>query len=100
MPGRSKAGRFVLKSATERAVRSIRSTDWVWNEFGFLADSRRITRADLLELWVSSPPAKVSPGDTPERAIALEHLRHALTLKANAGGAIKGHIRQALELLE
>jgi hypothetical protein len=100
MEPRNDKGEFILKSETERAVRSIRTTDWVWNEFGFLADSRRITRADLLELWVSSPPAKVSPGDTPERAIALEHLRHALTLKANAGGAIKGHIRQALELLE
>jgi hypothetical protein len=35
-----------------------------------------------------------------EKAIALEHLHQALALKANAGGAIKAAIREALKILE
>ena len=85
-------------------MRSIRATDWVWDEFGFLADGQKITRADLLEQWVKSggPPARAGDdgqGDvvTPiELAIAVEHLTQALKLKANAGGAIKEKIRAAL----
>jgi hypothetical protein len=134
MPVRSKAGRFVLKSATERAVRSIRATDWTWDEFGFLADSLKISRADLLEQWVK-PGGQPSPsgdsgqvvgvtirtdregrnvthlpglwdesdevvGVTPvELGIAIETLNEALTLRANAGGAIKVLIREALSEL-
>lgn len=105
MAGRSAAGKFILKSETERHVRSIRATDRVWDDFGFLADSRRITRADLLEQWVSSgePPAAPEPPASDlgpvELAIALDHLRKALELKANAGGAIKAEIREALKIL-
>lgn len=96
-----------MKSETERAVRSIRATDWIWNEFGFLADERRITRADLLEIWVKGggPPAApqaVYPDNWVEgidAALAIEILNEALTLKANAGGAIKQAIRDALKEL-
>lgn len=35
----------------------------------------------------------------PRLAIAVDRLREALTLKPNAGGAIKSKIREALELL-
>ena len=105
MEPRNDKGEFILKSETERAVRSIRTTDWVWNEFGFLADSRRITRADLLELWVrGQPPAAPGADDTHAElvdvVIAVDILRDALHLKANAGGAIKAAIRQALEELK
>jgi hypothetical protein len=108
MAGRSAAGKFILKSETEREVKSIRSTNRVWDDFGFLADSRRITRADLLEHWVNDggPPAAPEPalasgGLGPiELAIAVTHLRKALELKANAGGAIKAEIREALKILE
>lgn len=97
---RAKGGLFALKSDSERLVRSIRATDWAWDEFGFLADQRRITRADLLEQWVKVPPAGTT-GPTPiETAIAVEHLRRALTMKANAGGAIKAEVREALKILE
>ena len=96
---RAEGGLFALKSGSERQVRSIRTTDWIWDEFGFQADQRRITRADLLEQWVKSPP--VTSGATPlETAIAVEHLKKALALKANAGGAIKAEIREALKILE
>lgn len=107
MAGRSKTGQFILKSETERSVKSVRATERVWDDFGFLADSRRITRADLLEQWVSAggpPPA--APGDESdglgpiELAIAISHLKKALELKANAGGAIKTEIKKALKILE
>lgn len=108
MAGRSKSGRFILKSDTERSVKSLRATERVWDDFGFLADSRRITRADLLEQWVSTGGPPAAPGLEPatnglgpiELAIAVSHLRKALELKANAGGAIKAEIREALKILE
>lgn len=107
MEPRTDSGQFTFKSDAARAVRSIRSTDWVWDEFGFLADGQKITRADLLEQWVKSggPPARAGDGGqgdgvTPlELAIAVETLNEALTLKANAGGAIKTLIRNALSEL-
>lgn len=108
MAGRSKTGQFTLKSETERSVRSIRATNWVWDEFGFLADSRRITRADLLEQWVKGGgPSVAAAADEPNHQaelvdvqIAVDILRDALTLKANAGGAIKAAIRKALAELK
>jgi hypothetical protein len=109
MEPRAKDGKFAPKSDAERKVRSIRATDHVWDDFGFEADKRRITRADLLEMWVSSPPATSPPATSPpatspsscvdlEQMIAI--LEQALTLKANAGGAIKARIRKALEVLQ
>jgi hypothetical protein len=96
---RTDTGRFAAKSEHERKVRSIRATNRTWDDFGYEADKRRITRADLLEQWVKdcdldAPACSVVP---PE---ALELLREALTLKANAGGAIKQRIRDALALIE
>lgn len=107
MEPRDGLGKFAPKSDAERKVRSIRATDWVWDEFGFLADSQKITRADLLEQWAKSggPPARAGDSDqgdnlTPvELAIVIESLNQALTLKANSGGAIKVKIREALAAL-
>lgn len=102
MEPRAKDGKFAPKSDSERKVRSIRATDHVWDDFGFEADRRRITRADLLEMWVSSPPvatttAPSSDADLEQVIIILEQ---ALTMKANAGGAIKAQVRKVLELLQ
>lgn len=104
MEPRDDSGKFAPKSDSVRSVRSIRATDWVWDEFGFLADGLKITRADLLEKWVKSSGPPTRAGDdgpdeqaTPiELAIAIEQLTQALTLKANSGGAIKAKIRAAL----
>jgi hypothetical protein len=104
MEPRTDTGQFALKSDAARLVRSIRATDWVWNEFGFLAGSQGISRADLLEKWVKSggmrpaPRTEEIPFDLGpiQLAIAVETLRQALTMKANAGGAIKKQIRVAL----
>lgn len=90
-------GKFVAKSDSERLVRSIRATPRTWDDFGFLSDERRITRADLLEQWVSQGgPSTVGQSS----AIAIALLKEALGMKANAGGAIKAKVRQALEYLE
>lgn len=99
MEPRAKDGKFAPKSDAERKVRSIRATDHVWDDFGFEADKRRITRADLLEMWVSSPPA-TSPSSCVDLEQMIAILEQALTLKANAGGAIKAQVRKALELLQ
>lgn len=107
MEPRDDSGKFAPKSETVRSVRSIRATDRIWDDFGFLADTQRISRADLLEKWVDDAqepgavlPKSDSEGITPlELAIAVETLNKALTLKANAGGAIKVLIRDALSEL-
>lgn len=85
-------GQFVAKSDQERQVRSIRATDTVWDTFGKMADKASITRADLLEQWVTH-------GGAIQASAAVAVLEEALTLKANTGGAIKAKIRTALEML-
>lgn len=102
MEPRAKDGKFAPKSSTERKVRSIRATDHVWDDFGFEADRRRITRADLLEMWISSPPVvtTTAPSGTADLEQVIAILKQALTMKANAGGAIKSRIREALEVLQ
>jgi predicted DNA-binding ribbon-helix-helix protein len=47
--GRRNDGRFAAKSEEVRQVRSIRLTDEAWENLGKLAESRSITRADLME---------------------------------------------------
>lgn len=46
---RTEGGKFAFKSDKPRQVRSIRVTDDAWEKLGLIAESRRITRADLLE---------------------------------------------------
>lgn len=50
--GRNELGKFSAKSDEHRQVRSIRLTDTAWNALGEIADSRCITRADLIEDWM------------------------------------------------
>ena len=101
MEFRGKGGRFAPKSESERKVRSIRATDHTWDDFGFEADKRRITRADLLERWVKGQGLVHPQGITRiDLAVAVSILTEALDLKANAGGAIKARIREALEVLQ
>lgn len=52
--GRDEAGHFAAKSDEIRNVRSLRLTDTTWEILGKLANERCITRADLLEDWISS----------------------------------------------
>jgi hypothetical protein len=49
---RGQQGQFIHKSDSDRQVRSLRATDWVWQAFGQYADEQGMTRADLLEQLV------------------------------------------------
>jgi len=46
---RTEGGKFAPKSSQPRHVRTIRLTDITWEKMGYVADKRRITRADLVE---------------------------------------------------
>ena len=93
MQNRNFRGQFVNKSDGNRQVRSIRVTDEIWEKFGNIASERSITRADLLEELVKSN----SLSSSTNQSIII--LQEALKLKANAGGAIKEKIREALLIL-
>ena len=93
MQNRNFKGQFVNKSDGNRQVRSIRVTDEIWEKFGNIASERSITRADLLEEIVKSN----SLSSSTNQSIII--LQEALKLKANAGGAIKEKIREALLIL-
>lgn len=46
---RDAQGKFTLKNDEHRSVRSLRLTDTTWSALGALAESRALTKADLLE---------------------------------------------------
>ncbi len=46
---RDAQGKFALKNDRHRSVRSLRLTDATWSALGALAESRVLTKADLLE---------------------------------------------------
>ena len=94
MQRRNRKGQFDKKSDSKREVKTIRVTDEVWNKFGEMASQQSITRADLLEQIVVSNCVLL--GDNDE---VVGVLNEALKLKANAGGAIKKKIRDALDIL-
>lgn len=104
---RDDLGRFAIKGDDIRHVRAIRATEDTWNAFGDQAKVLGISRADYLEHLMSDEVGLDSDGDRNESASdfdfdpeeAAEILQEALTLKANAGGAIKAEIRKALELM-
>ena len=93
MYSRNLKGQFINKSDSDRKVRSIRVTDEIWDKFGEMAAQRSITRADLLEEIVKEGSSLV---DISQIVLIL---KKALRLKANAGGAIKKQIREALLVL-
>ena len=93
MRDRNYRGQYIHKSDSSRQVRSIRVTDQVWQEFGEMADTQNITRADLLEEMVKSDFSACNN----HQVITI--LQEALKLKANAGGAIKQKIKQVLSIL-
>ena len=90
MQSRNQKGQFQNKSETERKVRSIRTTDDVWENLGKIANQQCITRADLLEIIVNKNRVLHSDKN-------IQLLKEALKLKANAGGAIKKKIREYLK---
>ncbi len=99
---KNELGHFEAKSEDERKVRSIRATDETWETFGEWASQRSITRADLLEMFTQDRRIEHlnEPCNTQLNLDSiLEILNEALTYKANAGGAIKAKIREAIALI-
>lgn len=107
---KGKNGRYECKSKTPRKTKTIRTTDENWEEFGNLAESRDMTRADLLEVWVSNYVTHRKNMDQIQHSEnhvshslvdrAIKILEQGLKLRANAGGKIKTKIRDAISLLE
>lgn len=91
---RGEGGKYVKKGTSQRQVRSIRMTDEVWQGLNDLADSQKITTADLLEGWILD--SNVLHGQNADLTGVVKILEEALKLKPNAGGAIKSEIRKAL----
>lgn len=71
---RGESGKFAPKSNEPRIVRSIRLTDTTWKILGEIAESRCITRADLIELLIEegviSSDSLTSPTDSPSYFLA------------------------------
>lgn len=95
MQGRDRKGRFQQKSKSGREVKSIRADSEEWEEFGKMAETLGMTRADLLSEWIKQN--RVIHGKIKNNRIEI--LEEALKLKANAGGAIKKKIREYLKLI-
>jgi hypothetical protein len=98
-------GKFAAKGSELRTVRSIRLTDSTWNALEDKASEQDMSKADYLEALVSGEidwesddfdKEQVAEFDIDE---VVEILTEALTLKSNAGGAIKKEIKKALELM-
>ena len=96
-------GKFQPKSDQPREVRSIRATDQTWIQLGDYAESRGITRADLLEEIADNLTSLNSDGSKSITPIELEliitTLRESLNLKGNATSKIKVEINKVLEIL-
>jgi hypothetical protein len=86
------SGKFAAKGDQHRKVRSVRLTDWAYDELQFRADCNKQSLADFLEELARSD-------ESVESNEIVNILTNALTLKANAGGAIKEEIRKAIALL-
>lgn len=62
---RDEYGKFVTKSGEHRAVRSLRLSDTTWSAMAEMAESRSLTKADLLEQMFESK-LDSQPGNTRE----------------------------------
>lgn len=78
---RGDKGKFVAKSSEHRLVRSLRLTDSAWDVLGQQADSRCITRADLIEYWVSQ---KI--WEPTQLALPMEKLKPPITSGTRLSG--------------
>lgn len=96
-------GKFQNKSEQPREVRSIRATDQTWIELGDHAESRGITRADLLEELASKLGVDNNTQSkllTPiELEIITTTLEECLNLKGNATSKIKTKLTNILNML-
>ena len=99
---RGERGRFAAKSDNPREVRSLRLTDTTWEKLGKAADSRRITRADLIEQLAESGVLDEQPATS--GGINLQQVETAITQILNdpvvtRHGKDRGSVKRALEAL-
>lgn len=99
--GRTQGGKFASKSDEPRLVRTMRLTDITWQKLGEIAESRGITRADLIERIVESGALnQQSAGDQ----ISLQQVESSIAQILNdstvtRGGKDRGAVKRALEAL-
>lgn len=99
--GRGERGRFAPKSTEHREVRSFRLTDTTWEKLGAVADSRCITRSDLIEHLVESGALDDQPSTS---GSSLQEVEEAVSQILNdpvvtRNGKDRGSVRRALEAL-
>lgn len=99
-------GKFAAKGNENRTVRSIRLTDSTWNALEDKASEQDMSKADYIEALVNGEvewESEEADEDKTEFDFDIEEvveiLTEALTLKPQAGGAIKKEIKKALELM-
>ncbi len=100
-------GKFAAKGTELRTVRSIRLTDSTWDALEDKASEQDMSKADYIEALVSGEIEWELDNSNKEQATefdfdvdeVVEILTEALTLKPQAGGAIKKEIKKALELM-
>ena len=104
---RTSDGRFTLKSHQKRKMRSLRLTDQTWEKIGAIAQSRGLTRADLIEDLVetgiisqNSPP-KISLTPAQLRA-EIEQVMNSILEdpKVTRTGKDRGVVRRTFEALQ
>jgi hypothetical protein len=99
--GRGKAGRFAAKSAEHREVRSLRLTDSTWEKLGTAANSRCITRADLVEQIVELGLLDQEPASN---GVSLQQVEELITQiiddpEITRHGKDRGSVKRALQAL-
>jgi macrodomain Ter protein organizer (MatP/YcbG family) len=99
--GRSQRGRFASKSAEHREVRSLRLTDTTWEKLGDAANSRCITRADLVEQLVESGALDQEPTSS---GVSLQQVEELIAQiiddpEITRHGKDRGSVKRALQAL-
>jgi len=99
---RGESGKFVSKSDEARIVRSIRLTDTTWKKLGDAADSRCITRGDLVEQIVTEGVLEQQTGNSD--GVSVEQIEKLIAHIVNdpeitRNGKDRGSVKRALQAL-
>lgn len=99
--GRGEAGKFAAKSTEHREVRSLRLTDTTWEKLGDAANSRCITRADLVERLVESGALNQEPASS---GVSLQQVEELIAQiiddpEITRHGKDRGSVKRALQAL-
>ena len=104
---RTSDGKFTLKSHQKRKMRSLRLTDQTWEKIGEIAQSRGITRADLIEDLIET--GIISQNSYPKISLTrsqllaeIEQVMNNLLEDPNVTrkGKDRGAVRRTMEALQ